>query len=118
MTMNGGYSETVSDGVTYRLVECDDVAVFADCGLYFAVGTGAFISRDTFNYDEQTGEIAVNPDYAGASAVFDLPLDKSLADPEAARAYLDGLELYSEADPAPAGEAPEIDGGAQLTASE
>jgi len=28
-SMNEGYSETVVDGTTYRIVECDDVGVFA-----------------------------------------------------------------------------------------
>jgi acyl-CoA synthetase (AMP-forming)/AMP-acid ligase II len=41
--------------------------------------------------DGETGEIAVNPDFKGASAVFDLPLDPSLADPEKAEAYLSEL---------------------------
>ena len=90
--MNGGYSETVEDGVMYRLVECDSVAVFADRGLYFAMSSGSFICDNrTFIYNEQTGEIKANPDYSGSSVVFNLPLDKSLANPEKAEQYLNEL---------------------------
>ena len=90
-TMNGAYAESFVDGVLYRLVECDNVTMFADRGLYFAICTDAFISNGTFNFDEKSGEIGVNPDYSGASAVFDLPIDKSLADPEKAEQYLNSL---------------------------
>jgi hypothetical protein len=90
-TLGGGYSEAVTDGVLYRLVECDDVTMFADRGLYFAVCTEAFIDNNVFKFNEQTGEISVNPNYGGASAVFDLPIDQSLADPVRAEHYLSDL---------------------------
>lgn len=36
-TMNGGYADTVIDGIMYRLIACDQVEIFADrgdrCGL-------------------------------------------------------------------------------------
>jgi hypothetical protein len=95
-TMGGGYYETIVDGVLYRLVECDDVTMFADRGLYFAICTEAFISNGVFSFDGQTGEIGVNPDYSGASAVFDLPIDKSLADPAKSEQYLNNLFGSSE----------------------
>lgn len=87
-SLHGNYGDTVVDGIMYRLVECDNVAMFADRGLYFAVCTEWFINNSTFSFDETTGEISVNPDYNGASAVFDLPIDESLADPELAEQYL------------------------------
>jgi len=90
VTMNGGYSETVIDGVMYRIAECDGVAMFADRGLYFAVCSSTFINNGTFLYNNQTGEISVNPDYDGASAVFDLPIDPTLADPFKAEQYITG----------------------------
>ena len=94
-TMNGGYSEKIVDGVLYRIVECNTVEMFADRGLYFAVRTGTFYSTDAFTYDEQTGEITANPNYVGSNAIFDLPIDKSLADPEKAEQYLNGIDYYS-----------------------
>ena len=90
-TMNGRYTEDVVDGVLYRLIECDSVAMFADRGLYIGVCTEIFINNNTFLFDETAGEISVNPDYQGASAIFDLPLDESLADPEQADYYLEHM---------------------------
>jgi hypothetical protein len=90
-TLGGGYSEAVTDGVLYRLVECDDVTMFADRGLYFAVCTESFIDNNVFKFNGRTGEISVDPNYGGASAVFDLPIDRSLADPAKAEEYLNGL---------------------------
>lgn len=91
-TMNGGYSEMVVDGVMYRILDCDEIKIFADRGVYLGVNTGSIGNHaEAFIYNEQTGELKANPDYDGASAVFDLPVDKALADPEKAREYLDGL---------------------------
>ena len=41
-----------------------------------------------FHYDEATGAITAEPDYAGVNLVFDLPLDAAKADPTAAQAFL------------------------------
>jgi hypothetical protein len=90
-TMNGGYSETVVDCVVYRIVECDGVAIFADRGLYFAVTTDVFINNNSFLFNDETGDITINPAHHGASALFDLPIDKSLGDPEKAEQYIAGF---------------------------
>jgi hypothetical protein len=89
--LNGGYSEIIIEGIMYRIVECDDVGMFADRGLYFAIADAMTFSRSTFLYNELTGEISINPDYHGASAIFDLPLDEALADREKAEQYLNRL---------------------------
>lgn len=89
--MNGNCSEFVEDGVLYRLLECDTVAMFADRGLYIGVCSGFIPGPDTFLMDQETGEIAANPDYPGISVVFDLPLDPALADPAQAEEYLNAL---------------------------
>jgi RNA polymerase sigma-70 factor (ECF subfamily) len=89
--LNGSGSEIIVDGVIYRIAECDDVTIFADRGLYFAVADVMTFDNRTFLFDEVSGEISYNPDYEGASAIFDLPLDKSLADPEKAEKFLNGL---------------------------
>ena len=98
MSMGGGYSETVVDGVLYRIVECDNVEVFADSGLYFVASTGVFYNNGAFIWNEQTGDIEANPNFNGSSAVFDLPLDKKLADPVKAEQYLKDLFPESDAD--------------------
>lgn len=92
VTMNGAYSEAVIDGVMYRLIECDQVELFADRGVYLAISSGStFFSNEAFQYDTATGEIHVNENYAGAALLFDLPLDTAKADEEKAEAYLEKL---------------------------
>ena len=59
------------------------------------------ISRDTFQFDEAIGEITVNPGYLGASAVFELPIDASYADPERAEQYLERFHEEMELSDAP-----------------
>lgn len=92
VTMNGAYNEIVIDGVTYRIIECDQVEIFADRGVYLAISSGgSFYSKEAFAYDEITGEIQTKEDYPGASLLFDLPLDAAKADHEKAEAYLETL---------------------------
>lgn len=92
VTMNGAYSEDVIDGVMYRLIECSQVEMFADRGVYLAISSGGtFFSKEAFAYDEKTGEIQPKEDYSGATVLFGLPLDASKADPVKAQAYLKEL---------------------------
>lgn len=86
-TMSGGYSEFVEDGISYRLTECDNVEIFADQGLYLCVCSGTFYDNQAYDYDEATGEITRNEEYEGINALFDLPIDVSKADPQAAADY-------------------------------
>jgi len=92
VTMNGGYSEIVIDGVLYRLIECDQVEIFADRGVYLAISSGSpFFNTQAFEYDETTGEIQAIEEYAGASVLFELPLNTTKADHMKAEAYLEEL---------------------------
>ncbi|MGF7059063.1 hypothetical protein [Brassicibacter mesophilus] len=97
-SMNGGYSESVIDGVMYRLVECDGVEKFADRGLYLCISTSTFYDINAFNYDEETGETTPNTDYDGANALFNLPLDITKADHDKAEEYLKKLLEEPEED--------------------
>jgi hypothetical protein len=90
-TLNGAYSETVVEGVLYRLVECDDVSIFADRGLYFAVSTDVFYNRSAFLYDENTGVVVADPAYEGSSVVFGLPVDPALGDAALAAQVIESL---------------------------
>lgn len=99
MTMTGGYSEFVEDGILYRLVDCDNVEIFADHGLYLGVNDGTFYNSEAYNYDKESGKITRNEDYEGLNALFDLPIDPSKADPKAAANYITSLE-QSESDEA------------------
>ncbi|MBP1995750.1 hypothetical protein [Paenibacillus eucommiae] len=92
VTMNGGYNEIVIDGVLYRIIECDQVEMFADRGVYLAISSGTtFYRNEAFIFDEKTGEIRAREDYPGASLLFDLPLDAAKADHAKAEAYLEAL---------------------------
>ncbi|MBQ8278749.1 MAG: hypothetical protein IJZ23_02810 [Roseburia sp.] len=87
----GNYTDIVEDGVLYRLLECDNVEMFADCGLYLGVQDSTFYHAKAYCYDEATGEISRNESYDGLNALFQLPIDVAKADPEAAKAYMEGL---------------------------
>jgi len=112
-SMNGGYSSSVIDGVMYRLIECDNVEIFADRGLYLCISTSSFYDIHAFNYNEETGEISPNVDYKGANALFNLPLDITKADPDKAEKYLQ--EFYGKsAEDSENSEKPAIDWKAEL----
>lgn len=92
MTMGGGYSEVVRDGIQYRILEMDNIEMFADRGIYVGVTAGVFYDSGAYIYDEISGDISRNPDYIGLNALFELPIDKNKADPEAAERYLHILQ--------------------------
>jgi hypothetical protein len=91
VTMNGGYKECVIDGAMYRMIECDNIEMFADRGVYLYAGPGSFINNKTVDYDEKTGEISLGSGSKGPCALFDLPLDIKKADPAKAEEYLKEL---------------------------
>lgn len=87
-TLGGGYSDIVKDGIMYRLLECDTVEMFADRGISLCISTGLSYDTQAFNWDEKTGEVAVNKNFKGANVLFDLPLDVKKADSKKADEYL------------------------------
>lgn len=87
----GNYTDIVEDGVLYRILECDNVEMFADQGLYLGVQDGTFYHVKAYCYDDTTGEITRNESYDGLNALFQLPIDVAKADPVAAKAYMEGL---------------------------
>lgn len=91
-TMNGGYQDFVEDGIMYRLMECNNVEMFADRGIYLCVSDTTFYSVDAYDYDELTGEITPNSEYEGINVLFDLPIDISKANREKADAYINEME--------------------------
>ena len=92
MSMGGNYTEFVKDGIMYRLLEMDNIEMFADRGIYVGVNSGSFYDSAAYNYDAATGEISRNENYAGVNALFRLPVDTTKADPAAAEAYLKELQ--------------------------
>lgn len=97
-SMNGGYCDIVEEGVFYRLINCDDIIKFADKKLYLCVSDTTFYNVEAFQYNGVTGEIAQNKEYNGINLLFDLPIDKSKADKEAAEQYLKELEASWSSD--------------------
>lgn len=92
-SMGGNCTEMWEEGVLYRLVECDNVEIFADRKLYFCICDGSFFNREAYLYDKVTGEISRNETYGGLNALFSLPIDSAKADPEKAAAYLAKLGI-------------------------
>ncbi len=92
VTMDGGYSEMVEDGIQYRIAECNNVEMFADRQVYLCVNDGSFYNNEAYLYNETSGSIKRNEEYQGVNALFILPLDKSKADKEAADKYVKEFE--------------------------
>ena len=90
-SMGGGYTEFVRDGTEYRIIETDNIQMFADQGIYIGVNSGQTYDDNAYIYDVKTGEISRNTKYEGVNALFHLPIDVSKADPEATEAYLEEL---------------------------
>ncbi len=94
--MSGNYTDMVQDGILYRLLECDNVEIFADHDLYLCVSEGMFYNTEAYCYDKLTGKISRNEKYEGLNALFDLPVDISKANPEKAAEYMASLKVESD----------------------
>ena len=68
-SMGGGYSEFVRDGIQYRLLDMENIDIFADRGIYIGVSSGTFYDSEAYVFDEATGEITVWQ-YSTASNTF------------------------------------------------
>ena len=90
----GGGSMKVVDGVLYHLRETADITMFADKGLYLVMSDVMPINNSVLAFDELTGEITIAPDFSGTAAIFELPIDKSLANPEKAAEFLESINYY------------------------
>lgn len=95
-TLNVGLSWFEKDGVIYELIECDNLEIFADRGVYLSLVDDFGDEVAAFRMDEATGKYHKVEDYAGTSALFTLPLDKDKADTVAADKFL--VSLRREAD--------------------
>lgn len=91
--MNGGSSTILEDGVLYRVVDCDNLEVFAERGVYLSVNHSTFFESEGYIFDKESGEITRNDDYKELNALFQLPLDVSKADEKAAQ---EQLRLWEE----------------------
>lgn len=101
ITLGGGYTEYIVDGIQYRITECDNVEIFADRGLYLSVNDGSLFENSAYHMDPVTGVITRNEEYSGVNALFRLPIDVNKADPDAAAAYIQRMEAENEGDEEP-----------------
>ena len=113
--LNPERKDVVQDGVRYLLIGCDNVEIFADRDVVLCVSTGsAFYNTEAFRFDTATGAVTANPEYTGVNLVFDLPLDESKADPEAARNFIDEWKSGGPEEAQPASGSPEEGAAAQV----
>ena len=96
VSMGGGYQEFVRDGIMYRVLDMENVEMFADRGIYVGVSSGTFYEADAYIYDENTGIMTPNEKFDGVNALFVLPLSQEKADPAAAQKYLEEFETSEE----------------------
>lgn len=85
---NGSRHKFIQDGVEYFLVETTNVTIFADHTVYIAAYSGYLApTSDVYSLNDD-GTISIVEGGEVAATLFELPLDKSLADPEAAEALI------------------------------
>ena len=94
--MDGGYAEIETDGVVYRMIDCDSIACFADREIYLCVLDKTLYEKDAYDYDEQSSVIAPNPEYEGTNLLFRLPIPEEKADPDKAAQYIEEMEKVQE----------------------
>lgn len=124
-TLGGGCCSFFENGVAYYVLETQNFQMFADRTVYLAAYEGFVPSYDIFSTAED-GTHSLRPGVTGA--LFTLPLDKSLADPAAAQAFVEstGMNCQSMTDEelavlreeAPAVDVTEGDGGQLFTITE
>lgn len=92
-TLGGGCSSFFEGGTAYYVLDTLDLQMFADHTVYLAVYQGFVPSYDSFSVAED-GTYALRDGVTGA--LFVLPLDENLADPEAAQAFVESTGMVYE----------------------
>ncbi|MDE6851202.1 MAG: hypothetical protein K2J67_01770 [Lachnospiraceae bacterium] len=90
-TLNTGLTWFIKDGVMYEMIECDSLEKFAGRGVQIGVVDSFAEENQAFAMDE-SGKYQQKADYEGTNFLFDLPLDPSKGDEQAAEQYLKELE--------------------------
>lgn len=97
-TLNAGAYAFEQDGVQYQILECDNLEIFANIGVYVGVVENFGEESHAFTMDKETGEYRVNESYDGVKALFAIPLDKSKADDAAAEKFFQEIEAEDAQD--------------------
>lgn len=95
-TLNAGVSSFVQDGVQYEILECDNLEMFANMGVYMGVVESFGNESQAFTLNEETGDYTINEDFDGVKALFTIPLDKSKADDATVEKYFAQLEQQED----------------------
>lgn len=89
-----GYSAFTKDNIYYRVIECGNLEMFADRGVYLGV-SGHIL--ETFEMKQETGEIQPKAEYANEAVVFGIPFEVSKANPTAANTVIEEIrKLFDE----------------------
>ncbi len=84
----------VKDGVRYHIVECGNVEMFADRGVY--MGVSYSMGGSAFEMNAETGEIQPRAEYGDKAVIFTVPFDPAKADPAAADAVIEEIRKSFE----------------------
>lgn len=110
-TLNAGAYAFEQDGVQYQILECDNLEIFANIGVYVGVVESFGQESHAFTMDKETGEYRVNESYDGVKALFAIPLDKSKADDAAAEKFFKEIEAEDAQDSDSGTDTQDLDSG-------
>lgn len=79
------------DGIIYELIECDDLEIFADRGVWLSICENFSDETSAYILNED-GSYSVNEEFKGVHVLYKLPLDESKANKAFADEYLKALE--------------------------
>ena len=82
--LNLGASGLEREGILYYLFDYENLEVFADRTVSIALLEGVMFPGPEVLTMDENGKIVYAEGYMGIRGMFDLPLDESEADPEAA----------------------------------
>lgn len=97
-TLNAGAYAFEQDDVQYQILECDNLEIFANIGVYVGVVEDFGEESHAFTMDKETGEYRVDESYDGMKALFTIPLDKSKANDAAAEKFFKKIEAEDAQD--------------------
>lgn len=112
-TLNAGAYAFEQDGVQYQILECDNLEIFANIGVYVGVVENFGEESHAFTMDKETGEYRVNESYDGVKALFAIPLDKSKADDAAAEKFFQESEAEDAQDSDSGTDTQDLDSGTE-----
>lgn len=87
-SFDGFATEIARDGISYRIISCNDLNMFADRGVFLAVCHDLSDLKEGYTVNKDDGIISENESFSGLNVIFKLPLDAAKADRERAEQVL------------------------------